>query len=160
MSFNLEPLTDTLETLELSDNGFSGLPMQFQGRSFARLRDLDLSHNPIKGERAYILKSKLALVCCHYTKFPPFLRDSHQFLMKRAIVVWGFKTRAKCWTSYNYKNCSWSLEIIISLTLKIEWLWVEYFKVKIQYLSESTKKIEETAHTDLVRTFLTRASCV
>ena len=65
LSFNLEPLTDTLETLELSDNGFSGLPMQFQGRSFARLRDLDLSHNPIKGERAYILKSKLALVCCH-----------------------------------------------------------------------------------------------
>lgn len=51
LSFNLEPLTDTLETLELSDNGFSVLPMQFQGRSFARLRDLDLSHNPIKGER-------------------------------------------------------------------------------------------------------------
>ena len=52
LSFNLEPLTDTLETLKLSDNGFSGLPMQFQGRSFARLRDLDLSHNPIKGEQA------------------------------------------------------------------------------------------------------------
>ena len=54
LSFNLEPLTDTLETLELNDNGFSGLPMQFQGRSFARLRDLDLSHNPIKGKRANI----------------------------------------------------------------------------------------------------------
>ena len=52
LSFNLEPLTDTLETLDLNDNGFSGLPMQFQGRSFARLRDLDLSHNPIKGEQA------------------------------------------------------------------------------------------------------------
>ena len=54
LSFNLEPLTDTLETLELNDNGFSGLPMQFQGRSFARLRDLDLSHNPIKGKRANV----------------------------------------------------------------------------------------------------------
>ena len=101
LSFNLEPLTDTLETLELSDNGFSGLPMQFQGRSFARLRDLDLSHNPIKGERAYILKSKLALVCCHYTKFPPFLGDAQYFLMKREIVLWVFKTRTKCRTSYN-----------------------------------------------------------
>ena len=53
LSFNLEPLTDTLETLELSNNEFSGLPMQFQGRSFTRLHDLDLSHNLIKGERAY-----------------------------------------------------------------------------------------------------------
>ena len=49
LSFNLEPLTDTLEHLELSDNGFTVLPMQFQGRSFARLRQLDFSHNPIKG---------------------------------------------------------------------------------------------------------------
>lgn len=57
LSFNLEPLTDTLETLELSDNGFSVLPMQFQGRSFARLRDLDLSHNPIKGEFIMFIES-------------------------------------------------------------------------------------------------------
>ena len=49
LSFNLEPLTDTLEHLELSDNGFQVLPMQFQGRSFARLHHLDFSHNPIKG---------------------------------------------------------------------------------------------------------------
>lgn len=49
LSFNLEPLTDTLEVLELRDNNLKVLPMQFQGRSFARLRDLDLSHNPIKG---------------------------------------------------------------------------------------------------------------
>ena len=49
LSFNLEPLTDTLEVLELSDNDLQGLPMQFQGRSFARLRALDLSHNSLKG---------------------------------------------------------------------------------------------------------------
>ena len=49
LDFNLEPLTDTLESLDLSDNGLTGLPMQFESRSFARLRDLDLSHNPIKG---------------------------------------------------------------------------------------------------------------
>ena len=49
LSFNLEPLTDTLEHLDLSDNGFQVLPMQFQGRSFARLHQLDFSHNPIKG---------------------------------------------------------------------------------------------------------------
>ena len=50
LDFNLEPLTDTLEALDLSDNGLTGLPMQFESRSFARLRDLDLSHNPIKGK--------------------------------------------------------------------------------------------------------------
>ena len=50
LDFNLEPLTDTLESLDLSDNGLTGLPMQFESRSFARLRDLDLSHNPIKGK--------------------------------------------------------------------------------------------------------------
>jgi hypothetical protein len=49
LSFNLEPLTDTLETLEVSDNGLTGLPMQFQGRSFAHLKYLDISHNPLKG---------------------------------------------------------------------------------------------------------------
>ena len=49
LDFNLEPLTDTLESLDLSDNGLTGLPMQFESRSFARLRDLDLSHNPING---------------------------------------------------------------------------------------------------------------
>ena len=50
LAFNLEPLTDTLEVLELSDNEFRVLPMQFQGRTFARLRQLDFSHNPINGK--------------------------------------------------------------------------------------------------------------
>lgn len=49
LSFNLEPLTDTLEELDLSSNQFSGLPSQFVNRTFARLRKLNLAQNPLKG---------------------------------------------------------------------------------------------------------------
>ena len=75
LSFNLEPLTDTLENLELSDNGFNVLPMQFQGRSFARLRQLDFSHNPIKGTKTeasgalsyFLVRYSTGFVLCSIT---------------------------------------------------------------------------------------------
>ena len=47
LSFNLEPLTDTLQELNLRGNGFRGLPKQLEDRKFARLRRLDLSNNPL-----------------------------------------------------------------------------------------------------------------
>jgi len=50
LAFNLEPLTDTLEELDLSANGFRALPKQLQGREFPRLRSLDLSHNDLSGK--------------------------------------------------------------------------------------------------------------
>ena len=50
LSFNLEPLTDTLQELNLRGNGFRGLPKQLEDRKFARLRRLDLSNNPLGGE--------------------------------------------------------------------------------------------------------------
>lgn len=51
LSFNLEPLTDTLQELYLRSNGFRGLPKQLENRKFSRLRKLDLSHNPLGGKR-------------------------------------------------------------------------------------------------------------
>lgn len=51
LAFNLEPLTDTLQELNLRGNGFRGLPRQLQTRKFPRLRKLDLSHNPLRGEK-------------------------------------------------------------------------------------------------------------
>jgi len=50
LAFNLEPLTDTLEELDLSANNFRALPRQLRGREFPRLRRLDLSHNDLGGE--------------------------------------------------------------------------------------------------------------
>ena len=50
LAFNLEPLTDTLEELDLRGNHFRALPSQFRARDFSRLRKLDLSHNKLEGE--------------------------------------------------------------------------------------------------------------
>ena len=50
VTFNLEPLTDSLEVLVLSGNLLDSLPMQFRGRNFTRLRRLDLSHNDLQGK--------------------------------------------------------------------------------------------------------------
>ena len=49
LAFNLEPLTDTLEELDLRGNHFRALPSQLKDRGFARLRKLDLSHNELQG---------------------------------------------------------------------------------------------------------------
>ena len=49
LGFNLEPLTDTLQELNLRENGFVGLPEQLERRRFPRLIKLDLSSNPIGG---------------------------------------------------------------------------------------------------------------
>ena len=53
VTFNLEPLTDSLETLSLRGNLLESLPMQFRGRNFTRLRKLDLSHNDLQGNKAF-----------------------------------------------------------------------------------------------------------
>ncbi len=50
LSFNLEPLTDTLQELNLRSNGYVGLPKQLEQRRFPRLVKLDLSSNPIGGK--------------------------------------------------------------------------------------------------------------
>ena len=49
VAFNLEPLTDTLQILNLRGNLLDSLPMQFRGRNFASLRSLDLSYNSLNG---------------------------------------------------------------------------------------------------------------
>ena len=51
----LKPLGKTLYNLKLNDNGFRTLPGLLRGNvSFAKLRSLDISHNPIKGKGYYI----------------------------------------------------------------------------------------------------------
>ena len=94
LSFNLEPLTDTLENLELSDNGFTVLPMQFQGRSFARLRQLDFSHNPIKGTNAFNLSYFLVKNYSFGLKFSGFVLSSIAICAKSfsSVIVSYFLT--------------------------------------------------------------------
>ncbi|XP_059089388.1 uncharacterized protein LOC131885375 [Tigriopus californicus] len=77
LSFNLEPLTDTLEELDLSSNQFSGLPSQFVNRTFARLRKLNLAQNPLKAlsQAAFAGMGRLEVLNLAQTRLTTFVLD-------------------------------------------------------------------------------------
>jgi Leucine-rich repeat (LRR) protein len=61
--FNLEPLRDHIETIQLRSNNLSAFPDQF-ARSFGRLRHLDLSYNNFQS--TFIIKLKTIVMKCNY----------------------------------------------------------------------------------------------
>eukprot|EP00095_Tigriopus_kingsejongensis_P000925 maker-scaffold186_size273091-snap-gene-1.45 protein:Tk00925 transcript:maker-scaffold186_size273091-snap-gene-1.45-mRNA-1 annotation:"leucine-rich transmembrane" len=87
LSFNLEPLTDTLEDLDLSANHLAQLPSQFVNRTFARLRKLNLAKNPLQAlplsafsgmNRLEILNlAHSDLTTFVLARMPPVLRELH-----------------------------------------------------------------------------------
>ncbi len=73
ISFNLEPLTDTLQTLNLRGNMLDSLPMQFRGRNFARCQCYNTFY--VRNLRIFIISQSV----CHWKAFP---------IMSNACELW------------------------------------------------------------------------